>query len=215
LVSLTVSGRLVLKVSFQYTSWTPESKKQYISIPVRYKCQSQVETIVEFLRNEMTVIDHDYQQKCMKDCEGYQDNFEVYIQTLISQALDSNFLTEIFQEKGKDRSILGGPSRNDGSIPDDYFLSNVKTIDDITDSKKKKLLALLRWPPAVQAAVCTWPCFNVIREVNPSDVQSKTCAACGRLEVAVRVLMYGQPYNSTTLEGCQPDPKAMNEKVSR
>ncbi|RZC32892.1 uncharacterized protein BDFB_003340 [Asbolus verrucosus] len=179
-----------------YTSWTPESKKQYISIPVKYKCQNQLETIVEFLRNEMTVIDHDYQEKCMKDCEGYQDNFEVYIQTLISQALDSNFLTEIFQEK------------------DEYFLSNVKTIDDITDSKKKKLLSLLRWPPAVQAAVCTWPCFNVIREVNPTDAHTKNCAACSRHEVAVRVLMYGQPYNSTTLEGCQPDPKAMNEKVS-
>ncbi|XP_044255617.1 uncharacterized protein LOC123005750 [Tribolium madens] len=177
-----------------YTSWTPESKKQYISIPIAYKVQNHLETIVEFLRNEMTVIDQDYQQKCMRDCECYQDNFEVYIQTLISQALDSNFLTEIFQEK------------------DEYFLSNVKTIDDITDSKKKKLLSLLRWPPAVQAAVCTWPCFNVIREVNPSDIHTKSCAACGRLEVAVRVLMYGQPYNSTTLEGCQPDPKAMNEK---
>lgn len=60
-----------------------------------------METVVEFLRNEMTIIDQEYYDRTMKECEVYQDNFEVYIQTLISQALDSNFLTEIFQEKGK------------------------------------------------------------------------------------------------------------------
>lgn len=85
----------------QYTSWTPESKKQYVAVPVRCKGQSQMETVVEFLRNEMTIIDPEYYERVMKECEVYQDNFEVYIQTLISQALDSNFLTEIFQEKGK------------------------------------------------------------------------------------------------------------------
>lgn len=44
-------------------------------------------------------------------------------------------------------------------------------------------------------------------------MQSKICAGCKQASVAVRVLMYGQPYNSTTLEGCQPDPNAVNEKV--
>lgn len=59
-----------------------------------------METIVEFLRAEMTIIDTEFMEKAMKEAEAYQDNFEVYIQTLISQALDSNFLTEIFQEQG-------------------------------------------------------------------------------------------------------------------
>lgn len=70
-------------------------------MPVKYRLQGQLETIVEFLKDEITIIDHEYHEQCMKQFEMYQDNFEVYIQTLISQALDSNFLMEIFQEKGK------------------------------------------------------------------------------------------------------------------
>lgn len=41
----------------------------------------------------------------------------------------------------------------------------------------------------------------------------KSCAACDKPGVAARVLLYGQPYNSTTLEGCQADPKLVSEKV--
>ncbi|KAF5308891.1 hypothetical protein FQR65_LT00591 [Abscondita terminalis] len=176
-----------------YTSWTPESKKQYVTVPVRYIAQSHLETVVEFLRKEMVVVDYEFLDRVMVESEMFQDNFEVYIQTLISQALDSNFLMEIFQEQ------------------DEYFLTNVKTIDDITDSKRQKMISLLRWPNPVQIAVTTWPCFNVIREVSAADIQLKPCAACLRPGVAVRVLMYGQPYNSTTLEGCQPNPQTIEK----
>lgn len=95
---------------------------------------------------------------------------------------------------------------------DDYFLSNVKIIDDITDNKKQKLINMLRWPHPVQAAVSTWPCFNVIRELS-ADSDVKLCVACSQSSISVRVLMYGQPYNSTTLDGCQPDPQTVNQKV--
>ncbi|XP_050303232.1 atrophin-1 isoform X2 [Anthonomus grandis grandis] len=186
-------GTLYRNIS-TYTSWTSESKKQYVSVPVKYKSQSHLETIVEFLKSELTITDPKMQEECMRRSESYQDNFEVYIQTLISQALDSNFLMEIFQEK------------------DEYFLTNVQTIDEVTESKKQKLLQLVRWPSNLQTAVCTWPCFNVMRDQHADTQSSRACSACARDNVAARVLMYGQPYNPTTLEGCPPDPNAINEK---
>lgn len=62
----------------------------------------QYYSYVEFLRNELSIDDTEmFIDKIMMDTNCYQDNFEVYIQTLISQALDTNFLTEIMQEQGK------------------------------------------------------------------------------------------------------------------
>lgn len=56
---------------------------------------------VEMLRSELCSTTAEiYIEKMMQNALAYQDQFEVYIQTLISQGLDSNFLTEIMQEQG-------------------------------------------------------------------------------------------------------------------
>ncbi|XP_017775712.1 PREDICTED: uncharacterized protein LOC108562042 isoform X2 [Nicrophorus vespilloides] len=188
------NGNTLYKNISTYTSWTPDSKNQYISIPVRFHSQNNLEIIVEFMKHEVMVPNPEFISKCIKECEIYQDNFEVYIQTLISQSLDSNFLTEIFQEQ------------------DEYFLSNVKVIDDITINKKNKLIGALRWPSQLQAALSTWPCFNLTKDFLTKEILSQNCAACKQPTVSIRLLLYGQPYNSTTLEGCAPDPKAINDK---
>ena len=36
------------------------------------------------------------------ETQQFQENFEVYIQALISQCLDSNFLDEVFNDQGKE-----------------------------------------------------------------------------------------------------------------
>lgn len=62
---------------------------------------------VELQRSELcSATSEIYIEKVMQEAfTSLQDQFEVYIQTLISQALDSNFLTEIMQEQGKSLNL--------------------------------------------------------------------------------------------------------------
>lgn len=88
-------------ILFQYAAWNPENKKIYTQVPVKVRSHSHLETIVELVRSELPLDDCNFIEKRMLETQMYQENFEVYIQTLISHALDPNFLTEIFQEQGE------------------------------------------------------------------------------------------------------------------
>lgn len=90
----------------QYAAWNPENKKLYTQVPVKVRSQTHLETIVELVRSDLPFDDCSFIEKRMLETQMYQENFEVYIQTLISHALDPNFLTEIFQEQGNENNVL-------------------------------------------------------------------------------------------------------------
>ncbi|XP_077285720.1 uncharacterized protein LOC143910943 isoform X2 [Arctopsyche grandis] len=182
------NGNILYRSISTYIAWNSENKKLYIQVPVRMRIQNHTETVVELMRNE----DDDFVEKRMQDTATYQDNFEVYIQTLISHALDPNFLTEIFQEQ------------------DEYFLSNVKTVDDITEERRRRIAGTgLMWSRSLEMALNTWPCLNST-ELAPST--TSLCSSCRISRATHRLQLYGQPYNPATLEPCQPDPRMAYEK---
>lgn len=86
--------------NFQYAAWNPDNKKLYTQVHVKVRSQTHLENIVELIRSDSSGDDCNFIEKRMLETQMYQENFEVYIQTLISHALDPNFLTEIFQEQG-------------------------------------------------------------------------------------------------------------------
>ncbi|KAJ0179401.1 hypothetical protein K1T71_005113 [Dendrolimus kikuchii] len=175
------NGKVLYRNISTYSVWNPENKKLYTQVSVKVRSQTHLETIVELVRSDPTFEDCNFIEKRMLETQMYQENFEVYIQTLISHALDPNFLTEIFQEQ------------------DEYFLSNVKTVDEVTETMRARVSG-----GAGGGGVGVGGARAVAGGAG-------ACRGCARPAVA-RLLLYGQPYNPATLEVVQPDARLAYEK---
>ena len=98
----------------------------------------------------------------------------MYIQALISQCLDANFLDEVFSDQGKNDFIfnLGLILDQDMflkicinsffsfQILDDYFVSNIEKVDSVTLLRKDKVMNGVGWALRFTQSVNTWPCLN-------------------------------------------------------
>jgi transcription elongation factor Elf1 len=81
----------------------------------------------------------------------------VFIQTLISQALDPNFIAEIVKEN------------------DDYFLTHVQAIDEYCTRKKARFFSKVKWDATVVKCVETFPKFSITPQNNVGDLRCKLC----------------------------------------
>lgn len=151
--------------------------------------------IVEFMKNELIVSNTEsFIDKAMVNTRSYQDHFQVYLQTLISQALDASFLPEILEEK------------------DHYFLTNIQVIENLTEDRKRRMIDVVMWPKSVVQSIGTWPCFNLNSDLGTANLNHLVCNTCLQPGIATRLLLYGQPYHQFTLEAVQVEARMMCDK---
>ncbi|XP_054164542.1 probable serine/threonine-protein kinase DDB_G0282963 [Oppia nitens] len=177
-----------------YSAWNPTVRQRYVGVDVRVMGCSRTRIVVEKLGltqanpnavNGTATIERVGQtNKCnssqsVNNSLHNQENFEVFIQTLISQALDPNFISEIVKEN------------------DEYFLSHVQEIDEICSRKKSRFFSKVKWDANIVKCVETYPEFTVTAQNNVGDLRCRLCHDNWSTQI---MQFSGEPYNQMTLE---------------
>ncbi|KAG1705479.1 Glutamine and serine-rich protein 1 [Nymphon striatum] len=162
-----------------YVDWNNENCNEFIPVNVRFNYSQRGNCVVEYLgpvRSDPKFIHYRcfeiYGQmltnpSCTYKMSSYclvhqmmlessqfkaqKENFEVYLQTLISQALDPNFISEIVKEM------------------DEYFLSHMNQIDDMATTRKHKLIEDKNWINVFIQSVQYYPCVNIVSSKSLKD----------------------------------------------
>lgn len=98
----------------------------------------------------------------------------MFIQTLISQALDSNFISEIVKENGMFTSLVLYLINNFVVvISDEYFLSHLQAIDDYCVRRKSRFFSKVKWDANIVKCVETFSNFTIIPQTQVGDLRCR------------------------------------------
>ncbi|CAN8004290.1 unnamed protein product [Ixodes pacificus] len=176
--------RLLYRNISSFSAWNPLEQAKYTSITVRVHSNSRSATVVEVLEIHSNALGGTGGEKngtearnASRTVENLLEKYEVYLQTLLSHVLDPNFLSEVHKEN------------------DEYFLSNMQTIDGENEVRCSALRDARNWSSELWKAASSFP------QVALSDMEdtSPTCEGCG-IEPATRMVDFsGTCYNKLDL----------------
>ncbi|CAN7999084.1 unnamed protein product [Ixodes hexagonus] len=176
--------RLLYRNISSFSAWNPLEQAKYTSITVRVHSNSRSATVVEVLEIHSNTLGGTGGEKngtearnASQTVENLLEKYEVYLQTLLSHVLDPNFLSEVYKEN------------------DEYFLSNMQTIDGENEVRCTALKGARNWSSELGKAATSYP------EVTVSDMEDTgtTCEGCG-IESATHTADFsGTCYNKLDL----------------
>ncbi|KAG9509730.1 hypothetical protein GZH46_01741 [Fragariocoptes setiger] len=120
----------------------------------------------------------------------YWNNFQVYIQSLLSIALDRGL-----DLLSRQRAALNKEHcHKEGMLPfwqdiekeqNTYFLDNVRAIDEILAKEKSKILAKLTPDQVVISSLDTYPCIRFESQDNANNMRCRVCNSHGSTQLMV------------------------------
>lgn len=198
-------GKILYKNIPTYSGWTPATYHQYTPVKTKFVFQSKKETTLELIdvvetgddappperpRPNNNIWSNPIESRDYEIPEEMRLNknaFKIYIQALISNALDNTFLKDVYDDN------------------DEYFPPAIRKIENQGISRRNKLLEVSKWCDDYKRAIDTWPCANMKNQVNES------CSACSKPKATKLVQFYGRSYDYDSL-GDRPSESGLKMK---
>ena len=170
------NGVILFENTNQYAGWNPEIRKDYVGVDVR---------LTQHTRNQITVERLLLNFQKMEDAEAFYDrHFTIYMQILISTALDPKFWESIEKE----------------SKHHDYFITTRKIIDEIIKRYKLKLSAKLKLPDHSLKEFEKYPNL-IIKPITETKTQKNpVCRACNSNSSTQEVTFENRSYDLYTFK---------------
>ncbi|GBN90475.1 hypothetical protein AVEN_181227-1, partial [Araneus ventricosus] len=180
------NGVLLYHSSFTFAARNEISVNNYVTADVRIKSPDTVQYLgpnlsetaaLSLSKMKTAALPKEPPKKKEKEnFDHLKDDFTVYIQSLLSQDVDSSFFDEIKK------------------FNDEYFLVPISNLEAVSESKKIKLM-VDSWNEKLKRCANTYPCISIVNSFK----EKANCQVC-KINMGNKLLQFfGQPYDAFTL----------------